>query len=132
MRISDWSSDVCSSDLIRQGLGVVGAGTRVGRLAEVLRIAGIDEADLNTHGPERVGEEVPGAAVEAAGADDVVAAARDLEDHQSGRRLAGTDGQFPRCAFQRGHPLLTDGIRRISHAGVAVCTFLPPEKAGSP
>src|SRR3546814_16926276 len=49
---------------IRQGLGVVGAGTRVGRLAEVLRIAGIDEADLNTHGPERVGEEVPGAAVD--------------------------------------------------------------------
>src|SRR3546814_2635436 len=83
MRISDWSSDVCSSDLIRQGLGVVGAGTRVGRLAEVLRIAGIDEADLNTHGPERVGEEVPGAAVEAAGADDVVAAARRSEEHTS-------------------------------------------------
>src|SRR3546814_19826941 len=101
MRISDWSSDVCSSDLIRQGLGVVGAGTRVGRLAEVLRIAGIDEADLNTHGPERVGEEVPGAAVEAAGADDVVAAARDIEDHQRGSRLAGTDGQCRSAALQQ-------------------------------
>src|SRR3546814_18216443 len=81
-------------------------------------IAGSDEADLNTHGPERVGEEVPGAAVEAAGADDVVAAARDIEDHQRGSRLAGTDGQCRRAAFQRGHALLDDGIRRIHHAGV--------------
>src|SRR3546814_5121779 len=83
-------------------------------------IAGSDEADLNTHGPERVGEEVPGAAVEAAGADDVVAAARDIEDHQRGSRLAVTDGQCRRAAFQRGHALLEVGIRRVHHAGVDV------------
>src|SRR3546814_19816098 len=54
---------------VRQRLAVVDARARVGRPAEALRIVGIDEADLDDHGLQRVGEEVPGAAVEAAGSD---------------------------------------------------------------
>ena len=36
---------------IGQRLGVIGAGARVGRLAEILRIRRIDEAHLDPHGP---------------------------------------------------------------------------------
>src|SRR3546814_3161870 len=41
MRISDWSSDVCSSDLLGRGVpagaGSVGAGPRPGRAARAVR-----------------------------------------------------------------------------------------------
>src|SRR3546814_11110206 len=37
MRISDWSSDVCSSDLVPAGVVAAGAFAQVGGLGEVLR-----------------------------------------------------------------------------------------------
>ena len=47
-----------------------GAGTDSG--AEVLRIAGVDEADGDAELGERVAEEIVGPSVEAGGADDLV------------------------------------------------------------
>src|SRR3546814_14163729 len=42
MRISDWSSDVCSSDLLRPGLGPHGLEHRAIRLNRILSVAGHD------------------------------------------------------------------------------------------
>ena len=58
---------------IRQRLGVIGAGPLIGCAAEVFRIGRIDEADLDALVLERIGEQIPGAAVEIGRGDDVVA-----------------------------------------------------------
>ncbi len=58
---------------IGQRLGVIGAGAVVGRAGEILRVVRIDEADLDALVLQRVGEQVPGAAVEVGRGDDVVA-----------------------------------------------------------
>src|SRR3546814_14517069 len=57
MRISDWSSDVCSSDL------VTGEGHRVDRLHADDVVAGVDVMDLAGDARGQVGHQVqPGAA----------------------------------------------------------------------
>src|SRR3546814_3446622 len=56
MRISDWSSDVCSSDLL--ALGGPGAQAVVQGIAGILRLAaGADSIERGTHG---AGEDAPG------------------------------------------------------------------------
>src|SRR3546814_16472913 len=61
MRISDWSSDVCSSDLLlrlhRVDLEVVGLRILADDHALIERLAGRDEEDAALfHGTERVGD----------------------------------------------------------------------------
>ena len=78
---------------VRQGLGVIGARLRVGGAAEVLGIGGVDEAHLDALVLQRVGELVPGAAVEVGRRDDVVAGVRDVLDRVGARRLAARQRQ---------------------------------------
>src|SRR3546814_9556750 len=46
MRISDWSSDVCSSDLTRGQLGVAYLGARAFNIAPLVRISRPDAASI--------------------------------------------------------------------------------------
>jgi hypothetical protein len=113
---------------VRQGLGVVGAGARVGRPAEVLRVARVDEADLDAEAVEGVGEEVPGAAVEVGRADDVVARARDVLDRHGRGRLARGDRERRDPAIERGDALLEHVAGRVRDPGVDVAELLEREE----
>ena len=78
---------------IGQRLGVIGAGARVGRFAEILRISRIDEAHLDPLVLHRVGEQVPGAPVKVGRGDDVVARPRQVLDRKGRGRLAAGERQ---------------------------------------
>ena len=115
---------------IRQRLGVIGAGPRVGGAAEVLGVGGVDEADFDALVLQRVGEQVPGAAVEVGRRDDVVAGARDVLDRQGARRLAARHRQRRDAALERRDALLQHVVGRVHDARVDVAEFLEPEQVG--
>ena len=113
---------------IGQGLGVDRPGLLVGRLGEVLGIGGVDEAHLDAHGAERVGKQVPGAAVEIGRADDVVAGVGDILDGDHAGRLARAHRQGRDAAFQRRHAVFQHGAGRVHDAAVDVAQLLQGEK----
>jgi hypothetical protein len=115
---------------IGQGLGVVGAGARIGGAAEGLRVRGIDEAHFDALTAQGVGEQVPGAAVEVRGADDVVACVGQILNREGRRRLARAHGQRRRAALQGRDALLQDIDGRVSDAGVDIPEFLEREQVG--
>ena len=74
---------------VGQRFGVIGAGAVVGGGGEAFRVGRVHEADFDAHVLERVGEQVPGAAIQIGGRDDVVADTRQVL-HGDGRgRLPG-------------------------------------------
>jgi hypothetical protein len=115
---------------VGQGFRIVGPGFVVGGPAEVFRIGGIDETDLDPHGLEGVGEEVPGAAIEVGGADDVVSRAGDVLDREGRGRLAGGDRQGRCAAFQCRDPLLQHVAGRVHDPGVDIAQLLQREELG--
>ena len=113
---------------VGQRLGIVGAGAVVGRPPEGLGVGRIGEAHGDAHGRQRVGEQVPGAAIEVGGADHVVAGpAQVLQRHRRGG-LAGADGQRRNAAFERRHPLLQRITGGIHDARIDVAELLQPEQ----
>ena len=113
---------------IGQGLRIVGAGLVVSGPAEGVRVGGIDETRLDPHGPEGVGKEVPGAAVEIRGADDIVAGLGDILDGNGRGRLAGADGQRRHTAFECRDALLEHVGGRVHDAGIDVTKLLEGEE----
>ena len=105
---------------VRQRLGVVGPSSWVRRAAEVLRVDRIDEPDLDTHGRQRVLEQVPGAAIEVCGADDVVAGMRDVLDGERRSRLTRAYRERRRAAFQGRHAFLENRAGRVHGSGIDV------------
>ncbi len=81
---------------VRQRLGVIGAGARIGGAAESLRVGRIDEAHFDALILQRIGEEVPGAAVKIGGADDIVAGAGEILHREGRGRLARGQRQSAR------------------------------------
>ena len=77
---------------------------------------------------QRVGEQVPGAAVEVGRADDVVAGLGDVLDRHGRGRLAGGDGQRRDAAFERRDALLQHGVGRVHDARVDVAELLQREQ----
>ena len=63
---------------IGQGLGVIGARARICGARKILRVGGIDEAHFDALVLERIGEQIPGAAIEIGRGDDVVAGPREV------------------------------------------------------
>ncbi len=116
---------------IGQGLGVIGAGALIGGAAEIFRVGRIDEADFNALILERIGEEVPGAAVEIGRGDDIVADAGEVL-HRKGRRgLSRRDAERRHSAFQRGQPLFQNvGGRDCPDPRVDIAQFLQREQIG--
>ena len=113
---------------IGQGLRIVGPGPFVGRAAERLGILGIDEAHLDAHGLEGVGEEIPGAAVEVGRADDVVAGLGDVLDRDRGRGLAGAHRQGGGAAFHGRDALLEHIAGRVHDPGVDIAELFQGEE----
>ena len=115
---------------VRQRLGVIGAGARVGGAAEILGIGGVDEADLDPLVLQRVGEQVPGAAVEVGRRDDVVAGAGEVLQRQRARRLTARHRQRGDAAFERRDALLQHVVGRVHDARIDVAEFLEREQVG--
>ena len=116
------TSAIGKRDQLRVGqrLRVIGAGAVVGGAGERLGIGGIDEARLDALVLQRVLEQVPGAAVEVGGTDDVVAGARQVLHREGARRLARRQRQRRHPAFHRRDALLQHVVRRVHDAGVDV------------
>ena len=113
---------------IGQRLGVIGARARVGRLAEILRIGRIDEAHLDPLVLHRVGEQVPGAAIEVGRGDDVVARPRQVLDRKGRGRLTAGERQRRRAALERRDALFEHVVGRVHDAGVDVAELLEREQ----
>ena len=74
---------------IGQGFRIIGAGAGVGGASKIFGIGGIDEPDLDPLVLQRVGEQVPGAAIKVGRGHDVVARLGEVLDGKRGRRLSG-------------------------------------------
>ena len=109
---------------VGQRLGVIGAGLIVGRAAKCLGIGRIDEAHLDPLVLQRVGEQIPGAAIQVGRTDHVVARLGDVLDRQRRRRLARSHGQRRDPALERGNALFQHVGGRIHQAGIDVAQFL--------
>ena len=113
---------------IGQGLGVVGTCLRVRCAPERLRVRRIDETHLDTHGPEGVREQVPGAAVEIGRADDVVAGLGNVLDRDRGRSLARAHEKGRGATLDRRHAFLERAAGRIHDPGIDVAHLLQTEQ----
>jgi hypothetical protein len=115
---------------VGQRFRIVRTGLAVGGLAEVLGIGRIDEAHLDALRLQRVGEEVPGAAVKVGRADDVVAGLGDVLDRHRRGGLARADTQCRDAPFEGGDALFEHRVRRVHDAGVDVAKFLEAKEVG--
>ena len=115
---------------IRQRFRIVSAGAVVGRIAEIVGIDRVDEANFDALVLERVGEQVPGAAVEVGRADHVVAGARDVLDRKGRSRLTRGERERADAAFERRDALLQHVVGRIHDARVDVAELLEREQVG--
>ena len=102
----------------------------VGGAGESLGVGRVDEADLDALVLHRVGEQVPGAAVQVGRGDDVVAGPGQVLHRERRGRLAGRHRERRDAAFQRGEALLQRILRRVHDAGVDVAEFLQREQVG--
>ena len=113
---------------VRQGLRVPAARLRVGRAAEVLRIRGIHEAALDAHLAHGVREQVPRAAIEVGGGDEVVARLAEVLDREERGRLAGAERERSDPALELRDALLEHRVGRVHYPGVDVAQFLEREQ----
>jgi len=113
---------------VRQRLGVIGAGAIVGGAAEILRIGRVDEADLDALLAQRIGEQVPGAAIKVGRAHHIVARHRQVLQRQRRGRLAGRYRQRGDPALQRRQPLLQHVARRVHDPGIEIAQLLQREQ----
>ena len=115
---------------IGQGLRIIGAGAPVRGAAEIFGVGRVDEADFDALVLQRVGEEIPGAAVEIGGGDDIVADAREVLHGIGGGRLSRGDAQRRRAAFERGQPLFEDVGRGVAEPRIDVAELFQREEVG--
>jgi hypothetical protein len=115
---------------VGQGLCVVGAGPLIRGPPEVLGIGGIHKADLDALVLQRVGEQVPGAAVERGRGDNIVAGPGQVLEGVGRGGLTRGHRQGADAALQRGDALLQDVRRGVHDPGVDVPQFLEPEEGG--
>ena len=114
---------------VGQRLGVPAAGAGIGGADEGLRVLGVHEADLDAELLQRIGEEVPGAAIEVRRGDDVVARLAEVHHGEGRRRLARSEREGGDAAFQRRDALLQHVHGRVHDAGVDVAHLLQREEA---
>ena len=109
---------------IGDGFAVQGTRLRGDRLAEVFRVVGLDEFDVDAQTPEAHVELRVGAAVERAGRHQFIALPEQAGDRQELRRLSARCRETGDAALQRRHALLEDVRGRIHDAGIDVAELL--------
>ena len=90
----------------------------------------IDEADLDPLILQRIGEEVPGAAIEIGRGDDIVADPREILHGEGRGRLTGRDAERRGAAFERGEALFENVGGGIAQPRVNIAQFLQREEIG--
>ena len=113
---------------VGKGLRVPAAGAGVGRAGKILGVGGVDEADLDAEGLQRICEEVPGAAIEVGAGDDVIARFAQVQHREGRRRLARPQRQARHPAFHRRDALLEHIDGGVHDAGVDVAQLRQPEQ----
>ena len=93
---------------VADALEVDAAGVLVHQLVDLLGLVRVEEAHLDAEVLERLGEERPGAAVEAGGRDEILARVADGEQ-------CGVDGRLPRRKRQPGRPPVHLGQTLLEH-----------------
>ena len=88
---------------VADGLDVPELGVLLGGGHEGVDVVVLDEGGLDAQVTEGVQEDVPGAAVQGVGGDDVVAGAHDVGEGQDLRGVAGGDGDGALRALDGGH-----------------------------
>ncbi len=111
-------------------LGEPGAGAVVGCGGEPGGVGGLDEANLDAEAPERVQEDVPGAAVERGRRHDVVAGAGEVEQCEHLGGVAGATRDRRAAAFERRDALLEHVVGRVHDARVDVAEGAQAEQVG--
>ena len=113
---------------VRKQFSVIGARPVVGRAQEVLRVDRIDEANFDSLVLERVGEQIPRAAIKIGRADDVVARSRQILQRKRRRRLTRGQRQPGRPALEGGGTLLEHVVGRVHDARIDVAQLLQREQ----
>ena len=117
----------------RRGLPIVSKNTAFVRSSiggpEARRVETVDELHRDAELGQRVVEQVVGAAVEAARADDVVAGRGEVEDRQRLGGLARGQREGRDAALEGRDALLEHAVRRVHDPGVDVPELLEPEQA---
>jgi hypothetical protein len=113
---------------IGQGFRIIGFGALIRRPAEILRIGGIDETNLDAEMLQRCGKQRPCAAIEICGAHDIVAGAGKIEDGVGRCRLAGRHRQRRSTTLQSRQPLLEGILRGVGNAGVDMAILIQREQ----
>ena len=113
---------------VGEDLGVISARLRVGRAAERLRIARIDEAGLDAELLQRLREQRPRAAVKISRRNDVVAGLSEIQHRIGGGRLPRGDRERSSAAFERRDAGLERVPGRILDAGIDVAELFKREE----
>ena len=113
---------------IADGLAEDGAGLVIDQRLEAGEIIEGRHAHLDPLTRQAMGEQVVGAAIQLAGADDVVADLHQRLDGIGDRRHAGSHRQRRDTALDGGHALLQHVIGRVHDAGVDVARHLEIEE----
>ena len=114
---------------VAQGLGEEGLGVGPDGGPPGVEVVGVvDEGRLDAELGQRVVEQVVGAAVERGRRDDVAAVLGQVQQGHGLGGLSAGDGQGGHTTFERGDPLLEDGLRRVHDPGVDVPELLQPEE----
>ena len=104
------------------------AGVLIHQLVDLLGMIGIEEPHLDAQLLQGLGEERPGASVQAGGGNEVLPGVRDGEDRGDDGRLARGEGQPADAAIERGEPLLQHVVGGVHQARVDVAELAQPEK----
>ena len=115
---------------IAEALEVDAPGVLVDEIVDLLWMVRIEEAHFDAHALHGLGEERPGAAIEARRRDEVLPRVADREDGGRDRGLTRGEGERRCAAVHRGEPLLEDVVRRVREARVDVAELREPEECG--
>src|SRR6266487_114990 len=102
----------------------------VDRGTEIVGVAAIHKAYVDTQLGQRVVEEIVGAAVEARRRDDLIASLSDVEDSQRLGSLARTCRQRADATFQGRHTALEGILGRIHNTRIDIAELLQTKEVG--
>ena len=113
---------------IWQRFGIKSARFIVNRIGEVLRVGRINEANLNAHVLQRIGEQVPCPAIQVRRRNNIVTGAGDVLQRHGRRGLTGGHGKCCCAAFQGRNALFQHIGCRVHDAGINIAKLRQGEQ----